>query len=208
MRVSARLDDAAVTSAGATSTALATADLAKAGWAVSGIRRLPAGGGEVIAERAFASIGQANNALSQLSGPGGVLPDLRLSRSHGLFATTLRLRGTADLSKGLAGFGDERLKALFASTSPVGFDDAEVARQTGAPVSKIIGFRVTSELAGTRVSQTVPFGGSLRFNASKRSIVWLGPASLAALLIGLVGLGWLLRPRDHLARVGATGVSS
>lgn len=204
VQVHARLDEAAVTAVGSKPAALSTSDLAKVGWAVSGIRRLPAGGGEVAAERAFATVVQANEVLAQLSGPGGALLDLRLSRSHGLFATTLRLRGTADLSKGLAVFGDDQLKALLGSTSAVGFDDTEIARQTGAPVARAVRLRVTSDLEGSRVSRIVPFGGSLKLDASKRSISWIGPAGVGAMAIGVGGLVWLLRQRTSAVTSAAT----
>ena len=108
---------------------------------------------------------------------------------------TVTLRGTADLRAGLSTFGDEQLASLLGSASRLGIDDAELRRQAGVPLASAFHFRVAAALNGeATVHWTVPMGQSVPIRAESREWSWSTLASAVAVLIGLAGIGWLLRP--------------
>ena len=57
----------------------------------------------------FADADEANQVLAQLSGPDGPYEGLVITRTAGLLSTTTELKGTMDLSAGVAMFGDPQL---------------------------------------------------------------------------------------------------
>ena len=203
VQVVATLDDDAAKAIGPAKRALAVGDLASSGWAVRGVQPGSSGGVVIRAERAFANVAQANAVLRQLSGPTGPLPRLQLSRSRGIFSQSVSLDGTADLRSGLSAFGDAKLKELLGSSSALGLEDGEVRRQAGVPLAAAFHFRLAAALNGDpTVRWTVPFGQSVAIRAHSSEWAWATLASALAVLVGLAGLGWLLR------RPGGPGVGA
>lgn len=195
VEVVAKLDDDATKALGRRATAVIGDDLTKAGWAVRGAQPGPRGGIEIRAERSFANAAQANAALRQLSSATGPLPTLELRTGRTITSRTVTLRGTADLRAGLSAFGDEQLASLLGSASRLGIDDAELRRQAGVPLASAFHFRVAAALNGeATVHWTVPMGQSVPIRAESREWSWATLASAVAVLIGLAGIGWLLRP--------------
>ena len=216
VQVVATLDDDAAKAIGPAKRALAVGDLASSGWAVRGVQRGSSGGVVIRAERAFANVAQANAVLRQLSGPTGPLPRLQLSRSRGIVSQSVSLDGTADLRSGLSAFGDAQLKELLGSSSALGLEDGEVRRQAGVPLAAAFHFRLAAALNGDpTVRWTVPFGQSVAIRTHSSEWAWATLASALAVLVGLAGLGWLLRRPGRpgvgpavLAAAGAESVAT
>jgi len=112
---------------------LQSADLAQAGWAVSGPVAGLDGAQTVTATKAFKQPSEVGADMASLagSGPPASRPfRLTLSRRTGLFHTATTLRGTIDLTCGVSCFGDEALRRQLGSS--VGVDPGAVADQAAA----------------------------------------------------------------------------
>ena len=128
---------------------------------------------------------------------------IALATSRGIVRRSVSLDGTADLRTGLSAFGDAQLKALLGSGSALGLEDGEVRRQAGAPLASAFHFRVAAVLNGDpTVRWTVPLGQSVAIRARSGEWAWATLASAVAMLVGLGGLGLLLR-RSGRPRVDA-----
>ena len=158
VRVQVVLDAQAVGKVGDLSEILSVDDLKKAGWTLTGpgqanrvVREAgalavgggatstpgyPAGSVGIVLSRRFANVGQANMILASLSGPKGPLSNVHLTRSTSFSATKLSATGTVDLSNGFETFGD-------------------------APLSKALGGRSLTEVAGGLSGSAAPTGNAL-----------------------------------------------
>jgi hypothetical protein len=167
---------------------LLTNDLAASGWAISGIVPANGGGSTIHAERAFASVGQANQILQQLTGPKGALSSFRLVKKRGLTGTTVGLQGTVDLSEGLGLLGDAGLKALTNSTSNLGITDAEVARQVGGDLKKAFTFTMKTDLIDQANTFKVALGSKQRVSVSAKRFAFERLVGVVAVIASLIGL--------------------
>ncbi len=127
---------------------LQSADLAQAGWAVSG----PVAGLDeaqtVTATKAFKQPSEVAADMASLAGsgpPAGRPFRLTLSRRAGLFHTATTLRGTIDLTCGVSCFGDDALRRQLGSS--VGVDPGAVVDQAAA----------NGVLPGAAAAQTLSF---------------------------------------------------
>lgn len=166
---------------------LAVGDLRAAGWEVTPTQGRPDGGAVLRARKDVDGLPAAQAALTELTGPGGPLGSLRLTRQAAAFSTRTSLRGALDLSAGLAGFSDpvlqERLDGL-----PVGVDAAALAAELGAPGDDVVRVRLRADFPGAaatfegRLGQVVPVAvSSSRVNGRRVALVALSAASAAAL---------------------------
>src|SRR5205085_2722309 len=127
---------------------LRVADLARAGWVVTPPARRADGSVLVRASKAFPSPAQVPAVLAELAGPAGPLRDFRLVQHRGLFVTTTHFSGTADLGPGIEAFGDPQLRQRLGGSS-IGVDPAELERQLGIALAKVVDVRVSLHLAGS-----------------------------------------------------------
>lgn len=132
-------------------------DLTAAGWTVGE----PAAGddGTVVlrVSRPFGTPSEADQILAELTGPGGALRDLRVSRSESFGRTRYEFSGTADLSGGLEAFGDEGLAAAL-DGEPLGEDAAAIEARLGQPLAEMVTLEVTSRLAGDETTWSPRLG--------------------------------------------------
>jgi uncharacterized protein YceK len=187
VKVEATLDaDAA---ANVDSRTLMVKDLGAAGWSVKGPVPSKGGNSVLTLERSFANTTDATAILRSLTKADGPFSSLSLARSSNLLGSELSFKGNVDLTSGLAALGDDQLRALTGSTSALGIDDAEVAKQLGQPINEAFTVAVQSHLDGTTKSWKAPLGTVTPIAAKAKT--WSFDALVAILtgvsaLIGLV----------------------
>ena len=187
VKVEATLDaDAA---ANVDSRTLMVKDLGAAGWSVKGPVPSKGGNSVLTLERSFANTTDATAILRSLTKADGPFSSLSLARSSNLLGSELSLQGNVDLTAGLAALGDDQLRALTGSTSALGIDDAEVAKQLGQRINEAFTMTLQSHLDGTTKSWKTPLGATTAIAANAKT--WSFDASVAIItgvsaLIGLV----------------------
>ena len=187
VKVQATLD--ADATANVDSRTLMVKDLGAAGWSVKGPVPSKGGNSVLTLERSFANTTDATAILRSLTKADGPLSSVTLQRSSNLLGSELSLNGNVDLTAGLAALGDDQLRALTGSTSALGIDDAEVAKQLGQPINEAFTVTVKSHLDGTTTSWKTPLGVSTLIAAKAKT--WSFDAVVAILtgvsaLLGLV----------------------
>lgn len=145
--VSVSLDRAAAEQVPDLARQLRIDDLRRAGWVVHGPRPAAGGGVAVEAVKRFTTAAGAARAAAELSGPGGPLRDVRLSRQRSFLRTRTALTARADLRSGLESFSDPVLRERLGG-APFGVDLALVERQVGVSVAQVFRFRVVARLPG------------------------------------------------------------
>ena len=206
VRAAMGLDDEAVRMFGDLGADLRVDDLRQAGWEVEGPKKEDDGLTWVRASRPFSDPEEANAALAQLSGPGGPLRDLQVTRSRSLLRTRTRLSGVIDLSGGIAGFSDADLAAKVGDTLPLDLD--RLRRELGPDADRALQVSFQARLPGSvRSNATTQSGGravwqpalgqELRIEASAEALalVPLLPAVAALLLFVVAGASLLVRRR-------------
>jgi hypothetical protein len=180
-------------------------DLRNRGWTVNPPTSLPDGGVQIVVERSFATPAEASRLLEGLSGPGGPISRLTVSRSGASAASTFTVSGELRLDGGLAAFADSELVDLVGS---VPFDDilatdnlvlGDVA--TFSLVTRLPGDvrSASGEVDGNLVRWNVPLDGTtVAVDATSRNfdigaliarVVSLG--ALGALAVWLIAMGVL-----------------
>ena len=198
--VDVTLDREATRGLGTGSDRLVVTDLAASGWAVDGVEPTDNGGSSIHLEKAFTSVGQANAILTQLTGDTGALSALRLERKQTLTGLRVSLTGNVDLRKGLGSFGDAGLKTVTGSSSDLGIDDAEVARQAGAPLNDAFRFALTADLLDTSKRWKLAIGSQTPVALVVKRFAYEIVAGVAAMIVAVVGLIWLLFSLRRRAR--------
>jgi hypothetical protein len=106
---------------------LRTDDLAEAGWQVT-VGERTAEGVTYRATKPFAAAAELPAVLAELTGFEGLLRNVALTRERSFAEVRWRFTATADLSRGVAAFGDERLSALLGGT-PFGRDPVALEQE-------------------------------------------------------------------------------
>ena len=143
-------DDAALARVGDLSQQLAVDDLRAAGWTVDD----PVREGDTTWVRAhhdFDDADEANVLLAQLSGPDGPYREMVVTRTSSLISTSTEVRGTVDLSAGIAMFGDDQLTALLGPDGSAGLVP-RIEQEEGRPAEEMVEVTFVAELPGTTES--------------------------------------------------------
>ena len=157
-------------------------DLVAAGWRVDDPVE-ESGGASLTVRRAFGTPGEAELVLAELTGPGGALRDLRVTRSAPFGRTELGFSGTADLSGGLEAFGDEGLAAALEG-QPLGQDVAAMEAAIGAPLAEAATFEITADLDGEVTSWSPRLGDPPVAMAARATVPDVPVLVLAAVAVG------------------------
>lgn len=176
-------------------------DLAQAGWSVDGPAEGDDGRTWVVATKPFADPGGMAAVVAEVSGPDGPFRDFSATVDRSLARSSVDVRGTVDLSGGLAAFSDadvtQRLGGL-----PFGQDLAALLGDTpldqAVSVSMAVGLPggvdavdATRQEPGAAVWD-VPVGGPPVAVAASSSdvrtatVVWLAVAAVAGLGVVLL----------------------
>ena len=200
------LDRAATVGLGTGDSRLLTKDLSAAGWAVGGVVPADTGGSTIHAEKQFANVHEANLILQQLTGPNGSLSSVKLIRKKNLAGIELELTGSVDLRGGLGAFGDPSLRALTGSSSNLGVDDGEVARQAGVDLKDAFRFVLSAELLDVSNRWDVALGETQPVALKARRFAYEALVGLAAVVVSFVGLVLLLaaHKRRNAQRLGVS----
>jgi hypothetical protein len=189
---------------------LRVGDLTRAGWSVTGPARHADGGTVVRASKPFRSPRQVPAIVAELGGPSGPLRDFRLVQHRGLFASATRFTGSVDMGAGIEAFGDPQLRQRLGGSS-IGVDPAELERQLGVALDRVVDVRVSVRLPGSRSvssnaprsagagggdgpSWRIPFGTSVAMQASAHQYDWrrievvAGASAVALLIVAVVVL--------------------
>lgn len=127
---------------------LRVTDLRRAGWRVTTTTRRSDGAMRITAVKPFGQPAQAGAVLEELAGRGGPFDGFAVSRSHSFARTSLAVRGSVDLHRGLRAFSDARVAALLGG-KPFGRTEAELRVLTRGSVADAASFRVRVRLPGT-----------------------------------------------------------
>jgi hypothetical protein len=133
-----------------------------------------------------------------VSGDDGPLSDLVVERDRAAFGETWRVRGAADLRKGLEAFGDAGLRKRLGGSS-LGMSDEELERAAGRPLAEAVRFRVAADLPGGGASWSPKLGERTPLDAESRTWAASRLALLAlAVLFGLAAVAMLaVRPASQ-----------
>ena len=186
VRVRAVLDGEAAAWLGPPEKALATDDLEARGWSITSPTTTDGGGVTFGAEHGFRTVAEANQLLTELTGPDGPFSKLRLSRSRSLTKTTITLSGPVDLSKRLEAFGDDALRDVVGAGSRIGMGEEELA-ELGASADKLT-ISLQSIMGGSESVVALPLGATTAIDASGKVWAWEAAAGLGGALAGLLGL--------------------
>jgi hypothetical protein len=159
LNVGVGVDDAALQRIGDLDRQVRVGDLAAAGWQVSRAHKEPDGLTWLRASKPFRSTEELNGVLTEVTGPPGVLHDVRLVDEDVGTATVHHLAGTLDLSPGLALFADPALTARL-GTDPVAGQAAAIEQAGGRPLKDLVAFDVTARLGDEGVQTLHPTLGA------------------------------------------------
>ena len=180
-------------------------DFRRAGWEGPGIVRKADGSARFSLFHRFTSVAEANTLLGQLSGPGGPLSDLRVTRNRSPWSTTISLSGPGDFRSGLSSLGDERLASI-TGNGAFGVSEAEVVRQAGGKsLDSVFSLRVDARLLRAERSWKLPSGASTPVALSSSTTSWATIAAAAAATLALLAFG-ALSFRSHRADAHESGL--
>ena len=139
-----------------------------------------------------------------LSGPGGPLADLRVTRNRSPWSTTISLSGPGDFQSGLSSLGDERLASV-TGNGAFGVSEAEVVRQAGGgSLDSVFSLRVDARLLRAERSWKLPSGAATPVALSSSTTSWATIAATAAATLALLAFG-ALSFRSHRADAQESG---
>jgi hypothetical protein len=145
--VAVGLDEAARNRIGDLQVELQVGDLRQAGWEVAE----PAAGADGVtwirASKPFSNPDQLTAVLAEIAGPDTMFTDVEYSRTETDDDITYRVTGQVDLTKGVATFADPELAAQLGG-DPFGGNLAAIEAEEGKPVSEMVSFQVTTQVAG------------------------------------------------------------
>jgi len=174
------LDDDGTSDAADLAALVRTDDLQDAGWSVSAPATAGDGTTWIRVTRPFGTPAEAEEILTQLTGPDGALQDMHVSREHSFGRTTYEFSGTADLSAGLEAFGDEGLAAAL-DGEPLGEDAAAIEARIGRPLADAFRLSVTADLPGEATTWSPRLGDPPLAMAAESEVVDAGVFALAAM---------------------------
>lgn len=196
VRVTVTLDEDAAAQVPDLAEQLRADDAVAAGWRLEGPSPARGGGVTLRATRRFDSPAGAARALEELSGTGGPLRSLRLTRERTFWETTTVLAGSVDLTPGLDVLGDDELNKLLGGPS-LGMDIAALEREVGRPLAEVLTFEMGARLPGDVASNAprteggavfwpVPLGQAVPVTATSKAWnvanIALGGVSLVSAL--------------------------
>lgn len=124
------------------------ADLEAAGWAVTPPTPQADGAYLMTFTKGFSQPDQLSGVLEEIAGKGGPLSDFSLTREKSFARRTWELRGTVDLTKGLAALSDAELTELLGG-HPLGYPKSDLdVSAAGQPLETAISVSVVAVLPG------------------------------------------------------------
>ena len=202
-------DAAALARVGDLSQQLRVSDLEAAGWTVDE-PVTEDGTTWVRAHHDFADADEANQVLAELSGPDGPYEGLVITRTAGVLSTTTELKGTMDLSAGVAMFGDPQLTQTLGGDGSGGLV-ARIESEEGRPVGEMVDVSLTVDLPGADETVQGALGSGpqvVDVSSSEShflSLVWmLFVGLLVVLTIVVVGLRIRARRRRRKRMMRST----
>lgn len=101
----------------------------------------------VRASKPFATVAEAGQVASELSGPDGPFREFRLERTRSFLKTRTTFTGSVDLTKGLTGLSDPGLQERLGDAD-LELDPDGLRRRFGNDVDKSVRVRVEAKLPG------------------------------------------------------------
>jgi hypothetical protein len=165
------------------------ADLSGAGWTVGAWVRRPDGSATLDLSKPFTKVGQVHGIVEELSGPGGPLRDVRVTRETKLLSTDYTVTGTVDL-KGLT-TGVLSDQQLVQSLTAQHVDVNAIDQQLLAEVRQSFALRLDAQLPGAKLVTVAPAAGAARTLDASTSVrnddrVLFGAAAIGFLLLAIV----------------------
>jgi len=143
----------------------------------------------------FATPEEGTALLAQLSGPDGPYRDMLITRSDGIFSTSVKVTGQVDTTAGLQMFGDQQLATTLGGDASGGLLAKIEAEEKAPPASMVDLSLVVSAGSSTKTynaSFTDTDTQKVKVNSSKdkflqifEALVVFGLAALTAVIIGL-----------------------
>jgi hypothetical protein len=130
-------------------------DIRQAGWTVTGPTKGADGSMVLTLSKPFRTPAEAGAVLAELNGPNGPLHGLTLALDRSFAVVDSSFAGSAQLSGGLAAFGDDALVQALGGNTPL-------ANLVTQPVDQVLGLSVTARLPGrvTAANGTVSSDGA------------------------------------------------
>ncbi len=154
VKATALLDRSATRAVGDLTTQVALDDLRAAGWEVRGPEENTDGSSEIEVSHGFANVADARPLLDQLTGTEGAFKGFVLEQKRTFLRTETALRGTVDLSRGMAVFSDPKLTEMLGG-QPLGLTAEQLEQRLGVPVDRAFALQVAVRLPG-RVQSNAP----------------------------------------------------
>jgi hypothetical protein len=198
--VALTLDREAATRVGDVVHQLRLADLARAGWNVTGPVPAVSGAQTVTLSKSFRDAAGAATLFTQLTGPTGPLHGLRVQRHRGFSTTRTAVTGTIDLHAGVDAFADPTLApqlGLPSLAAALAQLRASGAADVGLRLELAVGLpggaggaKGATVTRGTAV-WNVALGRSTPINASATRRNWINLVLAAICLASLLGLAMI-----------------
>ncbi len=123
-------------------------DLKAAGWQVIPPTPQPDGAYLMIFSKAFSQPDQLAGVLEEVAGKDGPLSGFTLTREKSFARRTWELRGTVDLTRGLASLSDAELTELLGG-NPLGYPQSDLdVSAAGKPLETVVGVTVVAMMPG------------------------------------------------------------
>jgi hypothetical protein len=163
-------------------------DVKQAGWTVEAPTETSSGGRQMIISKAFHTTTQADQILSELSGPAGPLHGLKVTQKREFARIVTNVQGEVGLDGGVAGLGDDELVQLLGGQQVL-------QGLTGANLTEQFVVTVTLKGPGSPVGTATasgPLDGATRTRVSLKAVESDQPASKARKVSYLAMLGAVL----------------
>jgi hypothetical protein len=163
-------------------------DVKQAGWTVEAPTATSSGGRQMIISKAFHTTTQADQILSELSGPAGPLHGLKVTQKREFARIVTNVQGEVGLDGGVAGLGDDELVQLLGGQQVL-------QGLTGANLAEHFVVTVTLKGPGAPVGPATasgPMDGATRTPLALKAVESDQPASRARKVSYLAMLGAVL----------------
>lgn len=195
VHVQATADKQAASQFGDPKVGVRLGDLRAAGWTVAEPVLGADGSLTISVQRDFASVAEGQAVLARLSGSGGPLRDMTLSKTTGLGRSRVELSGVADLSGGLSVLSDASLAQALGG-DPLGAPINDLVDRYEVSEHDAFSLTVRARVGEKVASESVVAAGERKDFSAHASQWSLGRLAFGAICVALA-----------LAGLGLAGVS-
>jgi hypothetical protein len=187
-------------------------DLSAAGWTVGAWQRAPGGSATLDLSKPFTEVAQVGGIVKELSGAGGPLRDVRVTRDDKLLSTDFSVTGQVDLKDLTTGVSSDQQLVQSLTTQHV--DVNAIDQQLLAEVRQSFALRLEAQLPGGKRVSVAPAAGAEQQLDASTSVrnddrILYGAAAIGFVLLAIVVMlnGRRLKRRRRRRRAARRGTT-